>query len=60
MARYRRDRDALAAEMMPPVAKVASLDADMPTVQQAFVDMAGAMRHEFAYLESKATAAMAA
>lgn len=50
---YQGDRDALAAQMMPPVAQVAGLDQDMGTVEEAFRAMAAAMRDEWQFLESR-------
>jgi flavin-dependent dehydrogenase len=55
--RYQGDRDALAAQMMPPVALVAGLDQDMATVETAFRSMAAAMRDEWMFLESRTAVA---
>jgi flavin-dependent dehydrogenase len=60
LARYGTDRETLASEMMPPVAKIASLEATLPEVAESFKAMAVAMRHEFGYLSGKASPAVAA
>lgn len=60
LARYEADRETLASEMMPPVAKIASLEATLPEVAESFKAMAVAMRHEFGYLSAKASPAVAA
>jgi len=51
-ARAQSARDDMASAMMPAVAAAAALPSDMRAVQQAFRDMAAAMRHELAVIDS--------
>lgn len=60
LACYQRQRDHLAAPMMPAVAKVAAFDWDPATVAGAYRDMNGALRHEWGFLESRFALATAA
>ena len=53
LVRYQRQRDRLAAPMVPAVAKVASYQWDTATVADAYRDMTTAMRHEWDFLESR-------
>ena len=50
--RYQRERDAMAANMMPPVIAAAGLPADMQLVKGAFRGMSQAMREEWDLVES--------
>ena len=50
--RFQTVRDEMAAQMMPPVAAVASFPGDMPMVKSAFRGMSRAMRHETELIES--------
>ena len=52
LGRYQRERDAMAASMMPPVVAAAALPDDMGVVQQAFRGMSQAMREEWELIES--------
>lgn len=60
LARYQRERDAMAASMMPPVVTVAGLPGDMGVVKTAFRDMSNAMRDEWKLIESGFGAPVAA
>lgn len=52
LARYQAQRDGMAAEMMPPVAAVASFAGDMVSVKASFRAMSAAMRNEWGLIES--------
>jgi flavin-dependent dehydrogenase len=47
---YARERDEMAAAMMPPTAAIAGLGSDMSVVKQSFIDIAAAMRDEYVML----------
>ena len=50
---YQRDRDEMAAAMMPPVVRIASLGSDMSEVTQSWKQMSAAMRDEYAMLDER-------
>ena len=50
---YQRDRDEMAAAMMPPVVRIASLGSDMSEVAQSWKQMSAAMRDEYAMLDER-------
>ena len=52
LAHYQQQRDRMAAEMMPPVAAVASFAGDMSAVEDGFRAMSTAMRREWQLIES--------
>ena len=52
MCRFQSTRDEMAAQMMPPVATVASFPGDMAIVKNGFREMSRAMRNETALIES--------
>jgi flavin-dependent dehydrogenase len=53
LAAYQRDRDEMAAAMMPPVVTIASLGADMGVVARSWKAMSAAMRDENALLDDR-------
>ncbi|MDJ0768512.1 MAG: NAD(P)/FAD-dependent oxidoreductase [Ilumatobacter sp.] len=50
--RFERERDAMAARMMPPVARIASLPDEMGVVMSSFVEMTKALHAEWNLIES--------
>ena len=50
LAEYQRERDTMAAAMMPPVVAIAGLGSDMPAVARAWKAMSAAMRDEYLML----------
>jgi flavin-dependent dehydrogenase len=60
LAGYQRERDTMAAAMMPPVFTIARLGSDMPAVAQAWKAMSAAMRDEYLMLIDRRRTAIAA
>ena len=60
LAEYQRQRDELAALLMPPVARLASLDLGPDEAKEAFRTMNGALRAEYALMVDRPTLALAA
>ena len=54
---YEQRRDAGAAALMPPTARLAAMDLDGPAAMLAFREIAGALRREVDELEARAVAA---
>jgi flavin-dependent dehydrogenase len=50
LAGYQRERDTMAAAMMPPVVAIAGLGSDMPAAARAWKAMSAAMRDEYMML----------
>ena len=57
---YRRQRDELAEELMPPVAALASLNLDGAGAKAAFTAMGPALRHEWILMSSRDSKPLAA
>lgn len=56
LAAYERDRDRLARELMPPVARIATLALDPPGTRAAFKELTRALANELAFLQARSLA----